>query len=96
MAMVSRLHALAVRSSTPESGLACWAGVLGWEREGPDVVPGTGARLQRPFTLTDLPQNGLRQVHHLTSNATCHGARVARALEMADPGANEFRIQLVP
>jgi catechol 2,3-dioxygenase-like lactoylglutathione lyase family enzyme len=81
--MVSRLHALTVRSSDPEGLATYWAGLLGWVRDGSVVVPGGEAPVQLVFAHSDLPRSGLNQIHfHLTSNATPQAATVARALEL--------------
>ena len=81
--MVSRLHALTVLATDPEDLAVFWASLLGWERDGLDVVPTEAMPLRLTFAATDLPQTGLNQMHlHLTSNAASQEETVARVLAL--------------
>ncbi|QSR29319.1 bleomycin resistance protein [Nocardioides sp. S5] len=81
--MASRLCALTVLATAPEELAVFWASLLGWEREGLDVVPGEGVPLRLTFAATDRPRTGLNQMHlHLTSNAISQEATVARVLDL--------------
>lgn len=69
--MAPKLHALTVSATDPEDLAVFWASLLGWERDGLDVVPGEAMPLRLAFAATDLQRTGLNQMHlHLTSNTT--------------------------
>ena len=92
--MAARLHALAVRSSDPETSLAFWGTLLGWAREGADLDPMEKGPFRLAFEASDEPRQGLNQVHfHLTSNATSQAETVARALEL---GARHLDVGQLP
>jgi hypothetical protein len=81
--MASKLRALTVLATDPEDLAVFWASLLGWERDGLDVVPTQAMPLRLTFAATDLPRTGLNQMHlHLTSNATSQEETVARVLAL--------------
>jgi hypothetical protein len=81
--MASRLCALTVLATAPEELAIFWSSLLGWERDGLDVVPTQAMPLRLTFAATDLPRTGLNQMHlHLTSNATSQEETVARVLAL--------------
>lgn len=92
--MADRLHALAIRTPTPEASLAFWGGLLGWSREGPELDPSEEAPFRLAFEADDEPRTGLNQLHfHLTSNSAPQAATVARALEL---GASHLDVGQLP
>lgn len=81
--MAPKLHALTVSATDPEDLAVFWASLLGWERDGLDVVPGEAMPLRLAFAATDLQRTGLNQMHlHLTSNTTSQDETVARVLAL--------------
>ena len=81
--MASRLRDLTILATAPEELAAFWASLLGWERNGLDVVPTEAVPVRVTFVATDLPRTGLNQMHlHLTSNATSQEETVARVLAL--------------
>lgn len=81
--MVARLHALTVLTPDPEALASFWGDLLGWTRDGLELVPGADAPCRLAFVAGDVPKSGLNQIHfHLTSNAAAQHDTVARALEL--------------
>jgi len=92
--MTSRLHALTVLASKPEDLASFWGDLLGWSRDGLELVPADDAPLRLAFAPTDQPRNGLNQIHfHLTSNFGEQDATVARALDL---GASHLDVGQLP
>ena len=81
--MAPTLHALTILASDPEELARFWGDLLGWSRDGLELVPGDDAPLRLAFAPTDQPKHGLNQIHfHLTSNSAAQDATVARALAL--------------
>jgi catechol 2,3-dioxygenase-like lactoylglutathione lyase family enzyme len=94
--MAARLHALTVRASDPDRLSRFWADLLGWSREGLELVPDADAGV--PFVLAFEPGEArgplLNQIHfHLTSDATPQEETVRRALEL---GATHLDVGQLP
>jgi len=91
--MVSRLHALVVRSSQPDALATYWGRLLGWSRDGLVLTP-DDAPMRMAFEPSHLAREGLNQVHfHLTSNHVTQEDTVARALEL---GATHLDVGQLP
>ena len=92
--MAARLHALTVLAADPSRLASFWGDLLGWERDGLDLLPDADAPMRLSFEHADLPHDLLNQIHfHLTSYTASQEANVERALSL---GATHLDVGQLP
>jgi catechol 2,3-dioxygenase-like lactoylglutathione lyase family enzyme/predicted enzyme related to lactoylglutathione lyase len=78
------LHSLVVDAVDPDRLAGFWAGLLGWDRDGVELVPtdDTGFRIR--FARTDRPKVGPNQIHFDLTSTSLEDQRekVARVLAL--------------
>jgi catechol 2,3-dioxygenase-like lactoylglutathione lyase family enzyme len=94
--MAARLHALTIRASDPDRLARFWSDLLGWPREGLELVPDAEAGVPFRLAFEQGDERGplLNQIHlHLTSNAAPQDQTVRRALAL---GATHLDVGQLP
>jgi catechol 2,3-dioxygenase-like lactoylglutathione lyase family enzyme len=80
--MPSRLESLSIDAQDPPGLARFWAGVLGWEMAGVEILPGDDTGFRIRFLPTDEPKSAPNRMHFDLTSTSLQGQQdtVARAL----------------